>query len=171
MTQSSRTLEELGIAERPLEISTNPKDAIGSMKLPLHLWPAEATALGCLGMLEGDEKYGRNNFVAGDGVICSIYIDAAKRHIDAWFSGEECAPDTGSPHLANALASLAIVVKARAHDKLIDDRDYDGNPFPKTAYRRFVDSITPYVKSIKDQFKDKHPKRFTIDDNPPQSSQ
>ena len=33
---------------------TNPKDAIGSDKLPLHLWPSTATALGCLGLLDGD---------------------------------------------------------------------------------------------------------------------
>lgn len=145
-------------------MSTNPKDAIGSLKLPVDLWPDEATALGCLGMLEGDLKYGLNNYISGDGVICSIYLAAAKRHIDAWKSGEECAPDTGTPHLANALASLAIVVKARAHGKLIDDRDYSPNP---GAYRRFVDSLTPHVGKLKAMFKDKKPKRWTIADNAP----
>jgi hypothetical protein len=146
-------------------LAVNPKDAIGSLKLPLHLWPAEATALGCLGMLEGDEKYGRNNFIAGEGVIASIYVDAAKRHLDAWFAGEECAPDSGAPHLANALASIAIIVKARAHKRLIDDRDYSPEP-DGAAYRRFIESLTPYVKQLKDLFKDKHPKRFTIADTP-----
>lgn len=146
-------------------IAINPKDAIGSTKLPLHLWPAEATALGCLGMMEGDEKYGRNNFIAGDGVIASIYVDAAKRHLDAWFAGEEYAPDSGMPHLANALASIAIIVKARAHDRLIDDRDYSPEP-NGSAYRRFVESITPHVKRVKELFKDKKPRRYTIADTP-----
>lgn len=27
---------------------TNPKDLIGSGKLPLHLWPTTATAMGCI---------------------------------------------------------------------------------------------------------------------------
>ena len=143
---------------------TNPKDAIGNVKLPLHLWPSEATALGSLGMLEGECKYGRNNFIAGDGVIASIYIDAAKRHLDAWFSGEECAPDTGTPHLANALASIAIVVKARAHERLIDDRDFAPNP----GYRKLVDEITPHVARIKALFADKSPRHFTIADAPEQ---
>lgn len=144
-------------------MSTNPKDAIGSVKLPLHLWPAEASALGCLGMLEGRCKYGRNNYISGDGVIASIYIDAAKRHLDAWFAGEEFAPDTGTPHLANALATIAIVVKARAHGKLIDDRDYGGHQ----AYRALVEELTPHVPRIQALFAEKSAivKHYTIADN------
>jgi hypothetical protein len=141
----------------------NPKDAIGSTKLPLHLWPAEATALGCLGMLEGEVKYGRNNYIAGNGVIASIYIDAAKRHLDAWFAGEECAHDTGTPHLANALATIAIVVKCQAQGRLIDDRDYSPEA-GGSAYRKFVEGITPHVKRIKEMFKDKSPRHYTIAD-------
>lgn len=148
--------------------STNPKDAIGSHKLPLHLWPAEATAMGCLGMLEGDGKYGRNNYVAGDGVIASIYVDAAKRHLDAWFSGEEFAPDSGVPHLSNALSSIAILVKAQAHGKLIDDRDYESKP---GAYRALVERLTPHVARLKKMFAEKKPKRWTIADNPPRSAE
>lgn len=142
--------------------STNPKDEIGSVKLPLHLWPSEATALGCLGMLEGREKYGRNNFISGDGVIASIYVDACRRHLDAWESGEDMTPDTQTPHLGNALASLAIIVKAQAHGKLVDDRNYEPNP---GAYRRFIESITPHVARIKAMFKGRNPKHFTIADN------
>lgn len=138
----------------------NPKDAIGSLKLPLELWPAEATAMGCLGMLEGAEKYGRNNMVAGDGVIASIYVAAVKRHIDAWFAGEEIAPDTGTPHLSNALACLAIIVKCQAHGKLIDDRDFG----PSSHYRALVDRLTPHVATLKAMFKDKKPRHFTIAD-------
>lgn len=142
-------------------LATNPKDAIGSTKLPLHLWPAEATALGCLGMLEGKEKYGRNNYIAGEGVVASIYIDAAKRHIDAWFSGEEVSPDTQNDHLGNALACLAIIVKTRAHGKLIDDRDFAPNP----GYRKLVEELTPNVKRLQELFTDKSPRHFTIADN------
>lgn len=61
---------------------TNPKDLIGSGKLPLHLWPTTATAMGCIGLLEGMLKYGRSNWREA-GVRASIYVDACKRHLDA----------------------------------------------------------------------------------------
>lgn len=42
--------------------STNPKDIIGSDKLPLHLVPFSAIAYECLAYLEGALKYGRANW-------------------------------------------------------------------------------------------------------------
>ena len=144
-------------------MSTNPKDAIGAVKLPLHLWPTEATALGCLGMLEGALKYGRNNYIFGDGVVMSIYIDACRRHLDALEAGEDMTPDTNNPHLANALASLAIIAKAQAHGKLIDDRNYSPRP---GAFRQFIDYLTPQVAYLKNLFKDRTPRHYTIADNP-----
>ena len=65
---------------------TNPKDLIGSDKLPLHLWPQTATALGAVALLEGALKYGRANWRHA-GVRASIYYDAAMRHWGAWFEG------------------------------------------------------------------------------------
>jgi hypothetical protein len=41
---------------------TNPKAAIGAHKIPFHLWPESASALGSLGMLDGMLKYGRANW-------------------------------------------------------------------------------------------------------------
>lgn len=41
---------------------TNPKDQLGSLKLPLHLWPMSATAFGCIGLANGMLKYGRSNW-------------------------------------------------------------------------------------------------------------
>lgn len=154
---SKKTKDEPGLA-------INPKDAIGAMRLPLDLWPSEATALGCLGMLEGVLKYGKNNFIAGNGVIASIYVAAAKRHLDAWLEGEELSPDTNNPHLGNALACLAILVKARVHGKLIDDRNFSARP---GAYRDFLENITQQVGHLKEVFKDKSPRHFTIADNAP----
>jgi hypothetical protein len=136
---------------------TNPKDAIGSKKLPLHLWPTTATALGSLGMLNGALKYGRSNFRAM-GVRSSIYYDAARRHIDAWFEGEECDTDDGVPHLAAALSCLAIIVDAQAAGKLNDDRMMDGK------YREFVDSITSHVVRLKELHAKHDPKHWTIAD-------
>jgi hypothetical protein len=137
----------------------NPKDGIGSLKLPLHLWPATATATGCIGLLEGREKYGAQNFRATP-VLASIYVAACKRHLDAWMEGEEVAPDSGVPHLANALACLAIIVDAGAADTLIDDRSYNGS-----GYRRLVDKLTPHVGRLLELHKDKAPRHYTIQDN------
>jgi hypothetical protein len=150
--------------ERELDTSrdrkdSNPKDAIGSDKLPLHLWPATATALGCLGMLEGRNKYGRNNFRT-IGVRATIYVDACKRHLDAWMEGEERSSDSGNHHLANALACLAIIVDAMAAGKLNDDRNYPG------GYREWIEKLTPEVKRLKEVYKNKDPKHYTIQDTP-----
>lgn len=137
---------------------TNPKDAIGSNKLPLHLWPTTATALGCLGLMDGELKYGRSNF-RKIGVRASIYYDASRRHLDAWFEGEDTAPDNGIPHLAHALACIAIIVDAEAAGKLNDDRMLEG------GYRALVEQLTPHVARLKAMHADKNPKHYTIADN------
>lgn len=136
---------------------TNPKDAIGCQKLPLHLWPSTATAMGCLGLLDGALKYGRANWRAS-GVRASIYFDAASRHLNAWFEGEEQDPDSGLPHLAHALACLAIVVDAEAAGLLVDDRQVQG------GYRALISKLTPLVPKLQEMHADRTPKHFTIAD-------
>jgi hypothetical protein len=142
------------IANKP----TNPKDIIGSNKLPIHLWPNTATAMGCIAMLNGMLKYGRSNFRAL-GIKASIYYDAAKRHLDAWFEGEEFDPDDGVPHLSAALACVAIIVDARAAGKLNDDRLIAG------GYRELVDEMTPHVSRLKKLHEKRNPRHFTIADS------
>ncbi len=135
---------------------TNPKDIVGSDKLPLHLWPATATAYGCLGMLDGAKKYGRANYRAV-GVRASIYHDATARHLNAWFEGEEHDPDSGLPHLAHALACLAILVEAKVQGNLQDDRQ-----FP-TKYREMVTELTPHVQRVKERHSThQNPHHYTI---------
>jgi hypothetical protein len=133
---------------------TNPKDFVGSDKLPLHLWPETATAMGCLGFLDGAGKYGRLNW-RDTGVRSSIYVDAAKRHINAWFEGEDVASDSGVPHLGHALACIAILIDAEAAGKLNDDRQYPG------GYLGLVNRLTPIVKQIKERHADKYPHHYT----------
>lgn len=134
---------------------TNPKDAIGSDKMPLHLWPATATAYGSLGMLDGALKYGRANFRA-IGIRASIYKDAVTRHLDAWFDGEDNAPDSGLPHLAHALANLAIIVDAIAAGKFNDDRNIKG------GYLEAMAELTPHVARLKALYADRSPHHYTI---------
>lgn len=136
---------------------TNPKDIIGSDKIPLHLWPVSASALGCLAMLDGALKYGRSNFRA-IGVRASIYYDATRRHLEAWFEGEDTDPDSGLPHLAHALASLAILVDSKAAGKLNDDRMFPG------GHREWMKQLTPHVTRLKKKDAEYQPKHYTIED-------
>lgn len=138
---------------------SNPKDSIGTDKVPFHLWPETASALGSVAILDGNLKYGRTNWRAA-GVKASIYVDAARRHLNAWFdAGEDADPDSGIDHLGHALACLAILVDARAADKLTDDRMVKG------GYRKFIDSLTAHVKRLREKHKDKSPKHWTIKEN------
>lgn len=137
---------------------TNPKDAIGSGKLPLHLWPATASALGSLGLLDGMLKYGRSNWRVA-GVRASIYVDAAKRHLDKWFEGQDNDADSGLPHFAHALACLAILVDAQAAGKLNDDRMVAG------GYLEMLDALTSHVARLKALHAAKDPRHYTIADS------
>lgn len=131
---------------------------VGSDKIPMHLWPEVATVLGSLGLLDGMLKYGRSNWRYA-GVRASIYYDAAKRHLNAWFEGEEADPDSGLPHLAHVLACCAILVDAEAAGKLNDDRMVEG------GYRKFIDGMTKHVAILKKKHADRNPKHYTIKDN------
>jgi hypothetical protein len=137
---------------------SNPKDAIGSDKIPLSLWPETATLYGALALLDGGCKYGIRNYRAV-GIRASIYIDACKRHLNAWFEGEECASDSGVPHLAHALACIGILVDADAAGKMVDDRALKG------GYQELVEKWTPLVKEIKARHADKNPRHYSIADN------
>lgn len=137
--------------------STNPKDAIGSDKLPLHLWPGTATAMGSVGLLNGALKYGRSNWRVA-GVRMSIYVDAILRHTLALFEGEDVDPDDLVPHLAAILACAAIIVDADAAGKLNDDRQYPG------GYRALVTRLTSHVSRLKVLHAGKTPKHYTIAD-------
>ena len=145
----------------PTEKRTNPKQHAGDGKLPYGLWPETATALGCLALLDGSLKYGRANWRAA-GVQASTYYNAARRHLTAWFEGEEKDPDSGLDHLAHALACLAIIVDSRAMGNLYDDRNVAG------GYRALVDQLTSEVNRVKANHAHRDPpKHYTIADSAP----
>lgn len=100
---------------------SNPKDAAASDRLDLSLFPATARAYGALAMHEGDFKYGGYNYRAA-GIRASVYYAAAGRHLDKWFNGEECDPQTKVPHLANAIACLAVLIDGIEVKNWTDDR-------------------------------------------------
>lgn len=135
----------------------NPKDAIADTKLPLHLWPASATALGSLGIYEGMLKYGRTNWRAVP-VKASVYVSALKRHINAYEEGENADPSTNGDHLGYVLACAAILIDARTTGTLVDDRNYNGK-----GYLWLVESLAPQIANLQQQFKDRKPQHYTIE--------
>ena len=100
---------------------TNPKDAVGVRKVPASVLPRAVLAEIGLGLLEGARKYGRHNYRIA-GIRYSVYFDAAMRHLDAWWEGEDVDPDSGLSHVTKALATLTVLRDAMLNDKCTDDR-------------------------------------------------
>lgn len=135
------------------QLTGNPKDAIGSAKAPCCTVPATVTAELGLAMFEGALKYGRHNYRAAP-VRASVYVDAARRHIDAWFdAGQNDDPDSGLSHLAKAMACYGIIRDAQINDTLIDDRPPPSpvehfaacNAHAKRLAEKYPNPIAPYV--------------------------
>lgn len=104
--------------------STNPKDLLGNAKVSISKVPVIAVAHTAMAMMDGAEKYGPYNWRDKE-VKASIYVDAAKRHLDCWFEGQETASDSKVHHLGHAMACCAILLDAQAKGKLVDDRPLD----------------------------------------------
>lgn len=139
---------------------TNPKDMIGSTKLPYHLVPDTGAVIETLAFLDGALKYGAFNWRVA-GVRASIYIDACKRHLDKWWAGEECDPVSGVEHLGHALACIKIIYDAMLANKLTDDRP------PKGGYLSLIVTTEDRVAALKESHKDrKPPHHYTIKDTP-----
>lgn len=144
--------KEYSLADKP----TNPKDIIGSNKVPLGLVPAVTIGYCAVGHLEGDLKYGRTNWREA-GVRTMIYIDALLRHVEKFKEGEWEDPVTKVPHLANALACISIIIDAYHAGKLVDDR-------PKsTPASEVIDGLGEVVVNLKKLYGDKKPIDYFID--------
>jgi hypothetical protein len=139
---------------------SNPKDAFGSAKLPLHLVPDTMVNFAALAFLEGSLKYGQYNWRIA-GVRTSIYVAAMRRHISKFQNGEWADPKTKVPHLANALACIAIILDANVSGQLTDDR-----PPIQEANAKFIDECEQSVAHLKDLFKDHSPTQYTRDHSP-----
>lgn len=103
----------------------NPKTAFGITKPSLSKVPPSVMLYLALGFMDGAKKYGAYNWRTKN-VTASIYVDACLRHLQSWFDGEEYARDSGFPHLAHALACIAILVDGKENGSLIDDRPPPG---------------------------------------------
>lgn len=140
----------------PAAKPTNPKDAVATDRVPLHLVSPIAKAYLAIAQYLGLVKYGAWNWRNG-GARASIYKAALERHMDAWFSGEEFDPVDGTPHLANAMVCLQILIETKEAGNLVDDR-----PIPvdlRPAYK-MVEELMP---KIRERYAGRTPQHFTRD--------
>lgn len=117
----------------------NPKQRYGDLKPNLALVPPSVEVYLSLALGDGARKYGPYNWRAKP-VEAMTYVAALRRHMSDWLDGEELTdlevwndeqgvPHTlgGKPHLAAALACIAILVDALENGQLIDNRPKTGN--------------------------------------------
>lgn len=110
-------------------LGMNPKDLLGMKKAPLALVPPVLEIITAEVMRLGAKKYGPYNWRLNK-VRRTVYLEAAKRHIDACLDGENADEETRMPHEASAAACMAIVLDALVTGNLVDDR-----PIPGAAAR------------------------------------
>lgn len=103
----------------------NPKTAVGASKVPLHLVPPAASHYTALAFKDGATKYGPYNWREHT-VSASVYYGAARRHLDAWWDGEDVSRDALVHHLGHVMACCAILLDAMSIGKLNDDRPTPG---------------------------------------------
>lgn len=135
---------------------SNPKDIIGSNKIPLGLVPATTMAYLAVGHAEGHLKYGLVNWREA-GVRFSIYIDACLRHLQKVKEGEWVDAETHVPHLASAGTCISILIDAHHAGKLIDDR-----PKPVNADEAFAEMAEVLIH-LKQLHGDKKPVDYFVD--------
>jgi len=125
LTKGKSILSEYGgtiSAKKWITKDTNPKEGVGVKKWRQYS-ATPTTVIWGLGaaMLEGARKYGRHNYRV-DGVRASVYVDAAKGHIDQFWEGEDIDRDSQLHHILKAMGSLAVLYDAIANDFWVDDR-------------------------------------------------
>jgi hypothetical protein len=128
----------------PAPDPTNPKDGFAAAKVPLHLWPAVASALGAVALLDGAYKYGRSNFRATP-VRYTIYHDACLRHMARILEGEWIDSKSNVPHIGHALACLAIIADAQAMGTLVDDRNFSNAEIGESL--TLADAMVPAIRA------------------------
>ncbi len=120
----------------------NPKDLQGAVRVSYTKLPAIGVLTGSLAMMDGAGKYGPYNWrEEGKEILASQYIDACKRHIDAWFEGEEKAADSKVHHLGHAIACLCMILDSQTGGFLQDDR-----PKPNPAFHALLTEYNALLK-------------------------
>jgi hypothetical protein len=125
----------------PDKKDTNPKDLVGTRKVPLlSVIPLRVLGEVALALFEGARKYGRFNW-RKSGVVVSVYVDAAGRHLAEFYEGVDIDKASGVHHLSKAIAGLMVLRDSLMHGNAIDDR-------PPRAAEGWVDAQNEQAVSI-----------------------
>lgn len=124
----------------------NPKTQFGLKKVPMHLVPPIAIAQCALAFENGAGKYGPFNWREKT-ISSTVYYGAAMRHLQAWYDGEDYAPDSGVHHLAHVMACCAMVLDGQSIGKLNDNRP------PPGALPAFLEQFGKPPPPLADQWK------------------
>ena len=108
-----------------MEESTNPKDAIGRTKPPLHLIPSVANLIESRVMALGAAKYGPYNW-RHEKVAATVYMDAISRHLMRYLDGEDNDDESGVSHIGHIRGCTGILLDAMEGGNLVDDRPKKG---------------------------------------------
>jgi ribosomal protein S17E len=127
----------------------NPKTQFGVVKPNTFAVDPIAEYVMGLAMLQGQLKYGLYNWI-DDPVSITTYLDAAKRHLDLYKLGQDLASDTDVEHLGHVMACCNILISAKYHNKLHDDRTH--NKQMAEALEKFFEEKQPLVKQIRDKW-------------------
>jgi len=100
---------------------SNPKDALGTKKVPMSVIPGPVMMEVGNALLEGALKYGRHNY-REIGVKASVYFDATMRHMWQFWEGQDIDPDSGIHHVTKAIASLCVLRDSMMRGNWSDDR-------------------------------------------------
>lgn len=136
-------------------LGVNPKDLLGAKKPDTTKIPTVAQYHEALAMMDGAGKYGPFNW-RDNKVQASIYIAAAKRHLDLWFEGEEEAEDSGCHHLGHARACLGILLDALETGNLIDDRPVAANGSSRGVLDRVMKRVASKIPAMHERHKQFH---------------
>jgi len=99
----------------------NPKKIFGDRKPRLSLVPLSGQLAQFEAQWDGCLKYGEVNW-RHDPVEAMTYVDAAMRHLQLYSHGEELARDTTVQNLGAVMACCAILIDAKVHGTLLDNR-------------------------------------------------
>lgn len=138
---------------------SNPKDANAVDKLPTNLVPSTLLVYATMAFAEGASKYGAYNWRITD-VRMSVYKAAHDRHMEKFWNGERCDPVTLVPHLANAIACLAIIADAELCGMLVDDRP------PAADLPALIAAAEAVISHVRNLHSGLAPHHCTIHDKP-----
>jgi hypothetical protein len=141
----------------------NPKKLYGDKKPPLHLLPLAGMVHQSLAHLDGNLKYGFENW--NDVPVEKLtYVGAALRHLELYKYGESYARDTGVHNLGGVMACCAILLDAELNGNLID------NAKPSQASCDLLHQLEQIVARLQQMQQDRVTKSWAdaaLADNPP----